>query len=103
MNETALTASVRKNLRTVKGCWVYKTKGGEGTRAGVPDLLICYAGRFVGVEVKVPGNHTTELQNGELRDISVAGGMTVVAYGLGDVLKVLEAIKPIERLTIVKR
>ena len=42
---------VKQWLRS-KGCYVVKYYGCGGTRAGVPDLLVCANGRFVGVEIK---------------------------------------------------
>jgi len=46
--------------------------------AGVPDFLCCFNGRFVAIEAKANGGVTTALQNKNLRDIEVAGGITCV-------------------------
>ena len=46
--------------------------------AGVPDFLCCVAGRFLAIEAKAKGGKTTALQDRNLRDIGLAGGMTFV-------------------------
>ena len=46
--------------------------------AGVPDFLCCINGRFVAIEAKANGGKTTALQDKNLRDIGLAGGMTFV-------------------------
>lgn len=46
--------------------------------AGLPDLLICYKGKFIGLEVKVPGKEKTltALQKKWLKSIRRAGGLS---------------------------
>jgi len=46
--------------------------------AGVPDFLCCIKGRFVAIEAKANGGKTTALQDKNLRDIGLAGGITFV-------------------------
>lgn len=46
--------------------------------AGVPDFLCCIKGRFVAIEAKANGGKTTALQDKNLRDIGLAGGITCV-------------------------
>jgi hypothetical protein len=46
--------------------------------AGVPDFLCCIKGRFVAIEAKANGGKTTALQDKNLRDIWLAGGITFV-------------------------
>lgn len=49
--------------------------------AGIPDLIGCYKGRFVGIEVKTPENKAgaTKLQMWFIRQIIKAGGIAFVA------------------------
>ena len=46
--------------------------------AGVPDFLCCVNGRFLAIEAKANGGKTTALQDKNLRDIGLAGGITFV-------------------------
>jgi len=48
-------------------------------RAGVPDIIACYNGRFLGIECKAGKGKTTALQDRELAAIDAAGGLTFVA------------------------
>ena len=48
-------------------------------RAGVPDIIACYNGRFLGIECKAGKGKTTALQDRELAAIHAAGGLTFVA------------------------
>jgi len=47
-------------------------------RSGVPDIVCCYRGRFIGIECKAGNNKTTALQDRELAAIRVAGGSSFV-------------------------
>ena len=47
-------------------------------RSGVPDIVACYRGRFIGIECKAGKNTPTELQKRELAAIKTAGGSSVV-------------------------
>lgn len=47
-------------------------------RAGIPDIVACCNGKFIGIECKAGDNKTTELQRRELRKIQEAGGYSLV-------------------------
>ena len=47
-------------------------------RSGIPDIVCCYKGRFVGIECKANGNKPTPLQERELTAIREAGGASIV-------------------------
>ena len=51
--------------------------GGYGA-SGVPDIIACYKGRFVGIECKANGGKPTALQKKHLKDIQTAEGFSVV-------------------------
>lgn len=48
-------------------------------RSGVPDIIACHEGRFLGIECKAGKGKTTALQDRELNAIAAAGGYTFVA------------------------
>ena len=63
------------------GCWFLKYWGGAAyTKSGIPDLLVCCRGRFMGVEIKAPGGKPTDLQIYNLRRIDTAGGLAILLY-----------------------
>lgn len=47
-------------------------------RSGVPDIICCVNGRFLGIECKANGNKPTALQQRELAAIANAGGIALV-------------------------
>ena len=53
------------------------TTAGYGA-SGVPDIIACWRGKFVGIECKANGNKPTGLQQKHLRDISISGGISLV-------------------------
>ena len=63
-----------------QGCWQLKTWSNGVQRSGVPDLLVCCNGHFVGVELKAPKGKASELQLWNLRKIEEAGGYAILLY-----------------------
>ncbi len=47
-------------------------------RSGVPDIVCCLHGQFIGIECKAGNNKPTPLQERELAAIKVAGGLSCV-------------------------
>lgn len=47
-------------------------------RAGIPDIIACCKGRFIGIEAKAGKNKPTELQLREIDRIRQAGGAALV-------------------------
>ena len=83
-----------KRLLKSRGAWVLKTWGGGLQRSGIPDLLICYKGKFMGIELKAEKGRVSELQNRELKLIRDAGGMGFVLRPsqFGDLIAILDSI-----------
>ena len=64
-----------------QGCWYIKYWAGGGfTTAGVPDLLICCNGLFIGAEIKAKNGTPSALQIRALLKIRKAGGIGVLVY-----------------------
>lgn len=57
--------------------YFFPAQNGYG-RAGVPDIIVCYKGRFLGVECKAGFNKPTLLQEKEIAAIHKAGGSAMV-------------------------
>lgn len=71
---------VKKYLKE-KGCWFIKYWGGGGfTKSGIPDLLVCCNGWFLGIELKAPNGKASELQLYNLRQIEKSGGVGILLY-----------------------
>jgi len=70
----------------------YVVKVVSATKAGVPDILCCVAGSFVGIEVKKPEsrNNVSKLQDYNLNLIERAGGYSLVAWDVDMVKEFVE-------------
>lgn len=64
-------------LKQHRAYYFFPVMGGYG-RAGIPDIIACVRGRFLGIECKAGYNKPTALQEKELRDIGVAKGIAIV-------------------------
>lgn len=62
-------------------------------KAGVPDIIACLNGRFVGIEVKRPGGVISPLQQYNIDEIHKSGGVAFVAYSVEDVREQLHALR----------
>jgi len=75
--EKKVKEKVKKKLKELKCYYCMPATGGYGA-SGVPDIIACYKGTFIGIECKANGNKPTELQQKHLRDISISGGKSLV-------------------------
>ena len=66
----------------------------RANKRGVSDLLVCYRGRFLAIEVKEPGkpDNTTELQDIFLGRVKKAQGYSIVATSTEEVLILLKKV-----------
>lgn len=83
--EAGLQLRIRMALEAA-GAWVYTTHGEPMGRVGAPDFLVCYRGRFYGLEVKRQGGMPTAIQSATLRKITQAGGIALVVRSIADAL-----------------
>ncbi|WNN95763.1 VRR-Nuc domain protein [Gordonia phage Fribs8] len=90
--EARLGRKIRAALEA-EGAFMFKVHGSALMMAGLPDLIGVYHGRFIAVEVKMPGNTTSAIQDRVIDKIRKAGGRVVVAYNVDDALKVLKATR----------
>jgi len=75
--EKKVKEKVKKVLKQLNCYYCMPATGGYGA-SGVPDIIACYKGRFIGIECKANGNKPTALQQKHLREISIAGGVSLV-------------------------
>lgn len=94
MKESTLQSTIRKAvLARYPGSFIFKVHGGPMQMAGIPDLVGCIHGRFVGLEVKLPvGSHpVSPVQRKVLDDLRRAGGIGAVVRGVDEALELLES------------
>lgn len=82
MREKQFENQVKAFLKE-QGCYSLKTWSNGVQRQGVPDLLVCCNGYFVGVELKNETGKPSELQLWNIEKIREAGGFAFVLYPSG--------------------
>jgi Holliday junction resolvase len=75
--EKKVKTKVVAQLQTLGAYYFYPVTGGSGA-SGVPDLVACLKGRFIGIECKANGNKPTALQQMNLDKIAAQGGIALV-------------------------
>lgn len=93
MNEGQLTSQI-KNYLVTKGAYVEKIFGGGFQASGIPDLLVCYKGLFIAIEVKSPTHkgRASDIQKLKIRRIRECGGIAFITDSLEEVQEVFEFI-----------
>lgn len=103
--ETRLIKKMKAAAKTKYGhrIVVIKYHGGPFTEAGVPDLLICLDGVFIGCEVKAPENYgnnveraartgTSVKQEAFLNRIAQSGGIACVMASVEGFMAMLDEV-----------
>ncbi|MEG1013689.1 MAG: VRR-NUC domain-containing protein [Clostridia bacterium] len=90
MLERDIVAAIKKYLTSLgSDVFFWKEHGGAYSTAGIPDIICCYKGRFLGLEAKLPSGRLTELQKRALDKISRAGGIARRVESVDDVRAVI--------------
>lgn len=75
--EAKVKAKVKKILDDRNAYYVMPVTNGYGN-SGAPDFLVCYRGKFIGIECKAGRGKVTELQQDNLNRIADNGGSALV-------------------------
>ena len=83
-------------LKSYKAYYFYPLSAGFG-KAGVPDIIVCYRGKFISIECKAGKNSVTVLQQRNLDEIRECGGVALVVNeeNVDDVRRVLENLRAV--------
>lgn len=55
-----------------------------GQKAGIPDLIFCWRGQFVGAEVKPPKRYLSKVQRKVHPEIILAGGVVTTVHSIDE-------------------
>jgi hypothetical protein len=74
------------------GVWHFSPPANGFGRSGIPDLVCCHQGGFIGIEVKAPGKlkNTTTMQDREIAAINAAGGIALVVDDVAQLKHIFE-------------
>lgn len=59
---------------------------------GIPDIICCYKGLFIGLELKQENGRATELQKRKLDAINNAGGIGLIVKSVKEVEQLFDQI-----------
>ena len=88
--EAAIQTKV-SNWLTANGSKVIKTVA--LTKSGNADLVICYKGYYVEMEIKVPGDECRRLQSIKAQETVDAGGYCFCIHSLDEAKEAIELIR----------
>lgn len=87
--ESNLVKKVETYLKTTfrEEAWFLKTSGNAAQKSGIPDILVCVRGKFIGLELKREdgSGKPSEQQEIECRKISRAGGYSLISNNLNEI------------------
>lgn len=88
--ESRLQRRIRKALEEEfpQSFWI-KIWSGPFQVAGFPDLLGCVKGRFIALEVKMPGEEPSAIQRHMMKLIKRAGGITSRVESVEEAINVI--------------
>lgn len=77
------------------GGWFVKYFANRNTKSGIPDILACINGVFVGVEVKAENGKPSPLQLWHQQKIREAGGISIILYPdqFDEFVRLIDALK----------
>lgn len=93
MREKKVETDIKDYLFS-KGAYYFKVHGSALMEPGIPDIIACYKGYFIGIEVKAPGKDSGQsaVQKVHEKNILKAGGIYILADCLEDVVNVVEEL-----------
>lgn len=93
MREQTIQSRIKSCLELEFGAYVVKVI--QASKAGIPDLLVCFKGKFIAFEIKTPTSmhRVSKLQSYNLRNIQKSQGLAFVVSGVSDVREIMERIK----------
>lgn len=90
--ESRVVKAILAALRKRGGFW-NKTHGNPLVTRGLPDIIGCYRGRYIALEVKrSPDESPTKLQAYRISEITRAGGVARVISSVEEALALLDRI-----------
>lgn len=91
MNKETKIQRAIQNYLNGRGIWNMRVNADLNT-IGVPDLIVCYKGKFIGMEVKTKKGRISGVQNKTAEAIKENGGYVINPTCVEEVIELLEII-----------
>ena len=88
-----LSGNLKKGITGIGGWWLNFHGGSVYMPRGIPDIIGCFKGYFVAIEVKRPGEQPRKIQEHTLNVLRSAGAKVCVAYSVDDVRELIKNIE----------
>jgi penicillin-binding protein-related factor A (putative recombinase) len=106
LKESDIQKSILDYLSLIPGCFVFRTnnigvplRDSSGKTSfrpspvkGLSDILCCFKGRFIALEVKRPKGKVTQHQTRFLNQVKESGGVGAVVHSIEEVKELFEYI-----------
>lgn len=91
--EARLGSEIRREC-IKRGAFAFKIHGGPTMMVGLPDLIMCYRGQFIGMEIKVPdpSSQPSVIQRRRIKEIRESGGRAFVVRSVASAMRILDAV-----------
>ena len=106
MGEGNIQTAIKNYLKTLPRCRVINIHGSAYQEKGIADLLVCYKGLYVALEIKQDSGEPSKDQLLFLRSIRQADGIGEIVYGIEIVRDIIRCVdkgrtwKPISNLSL---
>ena len=92
--EAKLKTAIMAYLKTLEpDAFAFRVEPRPGMGRGMADIICCFHGRFLALEVKIPGNNPTPLQKRFMDKITLAHGISAVVYNVAEVKGLVELLQ----------
>ena len=87
--ETLIVERILAEYRK-RGAFAEKLHGDGMQRAGLPDILACYRGRYLLIEVKTPDGELSDAQKQVIAEINKAQQLVYVVVSVAQAMAILD-------------
>lgn len=94
--ESRIKKAIREALKERGAFWSLVPEG-TFAKPGDPDMIVCYKGRFIGMEGKTSSGRLSDVQKLRMEQIEAAGGIYAVVRSVEDAMAVLDKIDKEEK------
>lgn len=85
MREKVIENKIKTALASLGiNCWFFKHAASAAMKVGIPDIICCIKGRFVGIEVKQENGIQSDAQKVTCKNIREAGGEYWIVWSYED-------------------
>lgn len=89
--ESSLHTKIKKYAEGL-GWYVVKVWGGGFQESGIPDLILCVNGVFIGMEVKIGTGKPSALQCDHVLSVCEAGGVGCIVWSFEEAKQIIDEV-----------